>query len=124
VLQQSAQTLFEEAQTVGPSVANPSGGAGGKLPIETGFLRSSFAVSFDGMPSGPSRGVPKMIYAYDDSQVTLKLAGVEVGKTIYAGWCADYAIFAEERYGFCRSAGANWQQIVSAATDRAKALYP
>ena len=92
--------------------------------MDSGFLRASMAVSFDGMPSGPNRGDPKTAYAYDDAQVTLKLAGVEVGKTIYAGWCADYALFAEERYGFCRSAAANWQTIVSGTIDKAKALYP
>jgi len=96
--------LFDEAQTVGPSVKNPSNGAGGKLPVDTGYLRYSFDVSFNGMPSGPGRGDPKATYAYDPSKITLKLADVEVGKTIYAGWVADYAIYSEERYGFCRSA--------------------
>lgn len=56
--------------------------------------------------------------------MTLKLAGVEVGKTIYAGWTADYAIYSEERYGFCRSAAQNWQNHVSAAIADAKAQYP
>lgn len=124
VLQESAARLIEDAQTVGPSVKNPSNGAGGKMPVDTGFLRASMAVSFDGMPSGPNRGDPKQAYAYDDAQVTLKLAGVEVGKTIYAGWTADYAIYAEERYGFCRSAAQNWQNHVSAAIADAKAQYP
>jgi len=94
------------------------------MPVDTGFLRASMAVSFDGMPSGPSRGDQKTAYAYDDAQVTLKLAGVEVGKTIYAGWTAEYAIYSEERYGFCRSAAQNWQNHVSAAIADAKAQYP
>ena len=55
VVQESTQRLIEQANTVGPSVANPTGGAGGKMPIDTGFLRASMAVSFDGMPAGPSR---------------------------------------------------------------------
>jgi len=124
VLQESTSRLIEEAQTVGPSVKNPSNGAGGKMPDDTGFLRASMAISFDGMPAGPSRGDAKQAYAYDDNQVTLKLAGVEVGKTIYAGWTAEYAPYAEERYGFCRSAAMNWQSIVSQTIDDAKAKYP
>lgn len=124
VLRQSTQSLIDDAQTVGPSVENPSGGAGGKMPIATGFLRASMAISLDGMPSGPSRGDANSAYSYDDSAVTLKLAGVEVGKTIYAGWCAEYAPYVEERYGFCRSAAQNWQSHVNAAIAQAKSEFP
>jgi hypothetical protein len=124
VLRQATQNLIDDAQTVGPSVENPSGGAGGKMPVDTGFLRASMSISLDGMPSGPGRGDPKQSYGYDDSAVTLKLAGVEVGRTIYAGWCANYAPYVEERYGFCRSAAQNWQSHVDAAIAEAKAKYP
>lgn len=124
VLKESTQRLIEQAQTVGPSVENPASGAGGKMPVATGFLRASMAISFDGMPSGPSRGDGKQAYSYDDADVTLKLAGVEVGKKIYAGWTANYAVFAEERYGFCRSAAQNWQQIVDQTVADAKAQFP
>lgn len=123
VLRDSTQRLIEQAQTVGPSVKNPFGGAGGKMPIATGFLRASMAVSFDGMPSGPGRGDPSGSYSADESQVTLKLAGVEIGKTIYAGWTANYAVFVEEKYGFMRSAAQNWQAIVDDAAREAQARF-
>lgn len=121
VLQQSTQELISEAQRVGPSVENPTGGEGGKMPIATGFLRASMAISFDGMPTGPDRGEGKAPFSYNDSEVTLRLAGVEVGKTIYAGWTARYAKYVEERYGFMRSAAQNWQAIVDRVTAKAKA---
>lgn len=94
------------------------------MPVDTGYLWSSIGVSYDGMPSGPGRGDPKQTYSYDETQIVLKLAEVEVGKTIYVGWVANYAIFAEERYGFCRSAAMNWQGHVNNAIEKAKALYP
>lgn len=120
VLHDSAADLISEAQRVGPSVKAPTGGEGGRMPVDTGFLRASMAVSFDGMPAGPSKG-EAAAYTYDEDGVTLKLAGVEVGKTIYAGWTAEYAPFMEERYGFMRSAAMNWQGIVDNVTARLKA---
>lgn len=122
VLRESAQRLITEAQTVGPSVANPDGGAGGKLPVDTGFLRASMAVSFNGMPTGPSSG-EGAAYQFDDRAVTLTLAGAEVGKTIYAGWTATHAPFMEEKYGFMRSAAMNWQIIVDDVAREAKARF-
>lgn len=123
VLRESTQRLIDQSQTVGPSVKNPSGGEGGKMPVDTGFLRASMAVSFDGMPSGPGRGDADSTYQTDGQAVTLKLAGVEVGKTIYAGWVANYAVFMEERYGFMRSAAMNWQMIVDEVTKETKARF-
>lgn len=122
VVQESTQRLIEQANTVGPSVANPTGGAGGKMPVDTGFLRASMAVSFDGMPAGPSRGGPKTAYPYD-SEYVLQLTNFTPGRTIYAGWTAEYAIFAEERYGFMRSAAMNWQQIVDEVAGESKARF-
>jgi hypothetical protein len=123
VLRESTQRLIEEANTVGPSVNAPGGGAGGKMPVDTGFLRASMAVSFNGMPVGPSRNDGKTVL-YDGSEVTLKLAGVKLGKTIYAGWTAEYAIYMEERYGFMRSAAQNWQPIVTQVITEAKERFP
>lgn len=124
IIQESAHSLIEQAQTVGPSVANPSGGAGGRMPVDTNFLRASMAVSFDGMPVGPSKGDPKTAYQYDEAAVTLMIARYELGQTIYAGWTAAYSVFPEEKYGFCRGAAQNWQSIVSQVVQEAKANYP
>jgi hypothetical protein len=123
VLRQSAQELFQEAQTVGPSVANPSGGEGGRLPVDTGFMRSSFGVSIGSMPAGPTSGSPNQTYRYDAGGVTLKLAGAELGDTICGGWAAQYAQFMEMRYGFMRSAAQNWPSIVNSVAQRAIARY-
>lgn len=124
IFQESAQRVIEQAQTPGPSVANPGTAAGGRMPIDTGFLRASMAVSFDGMPGGPSRGDPKSAYSYDNSEVTLVLARFKAGMTIYGGWTAEYAPFAEERYAFMRGAAQNWQSIVTTVTQEAQERFP
>ena len=119
---ESAQRLFDEALTVGPSVANPDGGEGGKHPVDTGFLRSSFQVNIGSMPAGPSRGAPGGSYAAPD--YTMKLTGFSVGQTIYGGWTAEYSAVMEHRYGFMRSAAMNWQDIVTAACRDAQVRFP
>ena len=123
IVRESAQRVFNEANIVGPSVANPGGGEGGKMPVDTGFLRASFVVDIGSMPAGPSRGAPGGSYAADTSY-TLKLKGMKLGDTVYGGWSAQYAVYMEHRYGFMRSAAQNWQPIVAAVVQEAKARFP
>jgi hypothetical protein len=120
VFRESAQRLIAEAQTVGPSVANPGGGEGGKMPVDDGFLRASGQASLTGWPSGPSRpedGLGSMDYA-------ITIAGARIGQTVYFGWTAEYAPFMEQRYGFIRSAAQYWQSIVSGVVREAMARFP
>lgn len=124
VLRESAQRVIDQAQTVGPSVASPTGGSGGRMPVDTGFLRASMAVSFTGMPTGPSRNEGGTSVTYDGHDVTLVLARATPGQTIYAGWTAEYAPMMEERYGFMRGAAQNWQPIVRQVVNEAKARFP
>ncbi len=112
VFQEAAQRVIAEAQTVQ--------GAGGKLPIDTGFLRASGQASLTGWPTGPSRQ-DEQPGAFD---YTLVIAGAKIGSVIYWGWTAEYAPFMEERYGFSRSAAQNWQNIVSDVVREAMSRYP
>lgn len=121
VVLESADRLFAQANTVGPSVANPSGGEGGRMPVDTGFLRSSFSVSFNSMPTGPSRGAPDGSYAA--AEYTMQLAGFTPGVTIYGGWTASYAGKMEHRYGFARGAAQNWPLIVRQVVADAKSRF-
>lgn len=104
VIKGSLQDLVIEANT---PVAK-----GGKMRVDTGFLRASGHMSLTGMPSGPSRGDDKETYAPSDSNVALTLAGVEAGQTVYFGWTAAYAAARESKDGFLESALQNWQKIV------------
>jgi len=100
VVKQSAQEVFSIAQT--PKAQ------GGRMPVDTGFLRNSLIASLNGSTVGGGA----------DAYV-LAVAGAELGDTIFAGWTASYARFME--YGtsktpanfFMLSAAQQWQAIVA-----------
>ena len=111
VVRQSIQDVINEAQLVGPSKANPAGGKGGRMPVDTGFLRASGRSSLTGMPSGPTIGRDRkpgetgVIYPSEDDYntsgfVRTTLAKMGIGDTFYFGWSADYANKMETYYGF------------------------
>lgn len=114
VFRESTQRVGEEANTTVHE--------GGKLPIDTGFLRSSYAVSMNGMPLGlgepPSRDAT---YRFDSGAVDLVINNAEIGDTIFGGWTARYARVQEERNGFQRSAAQRWPQIVNVVVGEVKA---
>jgi hypothetical protein len=100
VIKQSAQEVFSIAQT--PKAQ------GGRMPVDTGFLRNSLVSELNGATVGKGSD------AY-----TLAIAGADVGDVIFAGWTANYARFME--YGTSRtpgnfymlSAAQQWQAIVA-----------
>ncbi len=113
----SVQALVNQAQT---PVAK-----GGKMRVDTGFLRASGQMSLTGMPSGPVRGDDDAKkHQYDDGN---KVVSVEIlnnfkaGDTIFFGWTANYAIYREAYDGFLSSAIQNWQSIVNAEIAKLKA---
>lgn len=107
---QSTEDLINQAQT---PVAK-----GGKMRVDTGFLRASGQMSLTGMPSGPSRGEVdedgnKKKYSAKQFSATATLANFQLGETIYFGWTAEYAKYREAFDGFLFSALQNWQSIVN-----------
>lgn len=100
VVKQSAQEVFSIAQT--PKAQ------GGRMPVDTGFLRSSLIASLNGSTVGSG----------SDAYV-MAVAGAELGDVIFAGWTAKYARFQE--YGTSRMPGnfymlgaaQQWQAIVA-----------
>lgn len=105
VVRESVQRTVDEAQT---PVAK-----GGKMRVDTGFLRASGQMSLSGMPSGPVRGDAEQRYEYSDASVITTLASVEPGKTIYFGWTANYAKYREAYDGFLGAAVQNWPSTVA-----------
>ena len=110
--------LINEAQT--------PVGKGGKMPVDTGFLRSSGLSNINSLPAGPSQKVLTTPLAYpspDDytvtGKVTVDLARLTINDKFYFGWTAEYANAMEVRYGFVGSAVQNWQSHV---TKRAEEL--
>jgi len=116
IFRESAQRLVEEVQT--PQAQ------GGRLPVDTGFLRASFRISLDGMPFGQNRNPGKQPFGYNPGEVSVRIAGAEVGDTIWGGWTAEYAPHMENRYAFLRMGAQNWGGIVRQVVAEAKARYP
>ncbi|KAF1016181.1 MAG: hypothetical protein GAK31_01670 [Stenotrophomonas maltophilia] len=115
----SAQQLMEEANT-------PEG-RGGKMPVDTGFLRNSVGASTEGPPE--SGGEPP----------ELVFLGLQVGQAVWAGWTAKYAMrmehgfygedskgrtYAQAGKGFVRAAAQNWAFIVEAVAKQVKDQIP
>jgi hypothetical protein len=100
IIRQSAQEVIEDAQT---PVAQ-----GGRMPVDTGFLRNSLVSGRDGS-FGPS----------DASSYVLALATMELGDVLRFGWSAEYAVHVE--YGargrsgrfFVGVAAARWPEVVN-----------
>lgn len=100
VIKQSAQEVFSIAQT--PKAM------GGRMPVDTGFLRNSLIAELNGGTVGGGA----------DAYV-MAIAGMDLGDTVFAGWTANYARHME--YGTSRVAGnfymlsaaQQWQAIVA-----------
>lgn len=107
VAQESTQRLIHATQV--PKAK------GGKMPIDTGFLRASGRLSLSGVPSGPVRGRDRKegeegtIYPSPDS---VQIGGFKIGMTMFWGWTAVYARRQELYNGFLSSNIRQWQKIV------------
>jgi hypothetical protein len=128
VFREAAQRVIELMQKVGPSVANPDGGEGGNMPVDTGFLRASLLATLNS-PSDAIRFKPDNVdaFSYSDGAVSLVILGAQIGDTIYAVYTANYARFVEygangrAGYAFVRLAAQNWQQVVDEVARDAQA---
>lgn len=100
--------------------ANTPEGQGGRMRVDTGFLRNSLAASLNGIPVGPSEQGEAQ---GDPEAIALVLAGFDLGDTIVAGWTANYARPREVLDGFMESAVQKWQFYVDkAAADAARRI--
>jgi len=110
IVKQSVQDLIEFVQL-------PTG-KGGRMRIDTGFLRSTGQASLTGMPTGPSRPTSDEKVFYDDGSgevpdtVILTIVRFKLGDRIWFGWTANYAKYREGHDAFLRLGVQNWQAIV------------
>ena len=110
--------VAESAQRIIGIMQTPVG-AGGNMPILTGFLRASLQVTI-GAPIPASRARPEgETFAYDDQSFALTIAGMPLGETIFAAYGANYAGHVEygtskmQGRGFVRLAAMQWPVIVA-----------
>lgn len=113
VAKQSAQDVVEDMQK--PRAK------GGRMRVDTGYLRNSLEASGSSMPAvnasaGPADGAT---YSYSGSDITAFIAGMKLGSVGYFGYTASYA--AAREYGangqapdaFVRGAAQKWQTFVN-----------
>ena len=95
--------------------------SGGKLPVITGFLRSSIAAALGTIPSGPVKGDPNKRYPAGTIGAEL-IRWNPAEAPIYIGWSAIYARKIEYQTGFLRSATQRWDSFVNESALRAQRL--
>lgn len=116
VWKESTQRLIEEIQT---PVAK-----GGRMRVDTGFLRATGQASLTGLPTGPTRAEDAAKTFHDVPDTTIvTIAKANFGGKIFFGWTANYAKYREYYDGFLRLGVQNWPQIVAGVIKDAKARF-
>ena len=98
--------------------ANTPKAKGGRLPVKTGFLRSTASAAVNQRPIGPTKGEKNRTYTTDANQVTQALLQLKFGNIFYYGWTAEYARVQEVRNGFLEGAIMKWQSFVDKAVGK------
>ncbi len=117
VFRQASQEVIETMQT--------PVGAGGNMPVDTGFLRSSLQVGINTEPVAAALGNPNPEGSFTYA-ASLAIAGAEVGDTVVASYSAKYAPAVEYGSGkrqprrFVALAAAQWPSIVNRVAERLK----
>ena len=102
----AAQDIAREMQT--PSAK------GGKMRVDTSYLRNSFSADINKTPSGNGNS------AYTSGPISIVINRAKIGDSVVFGWNTNYAVYMEARYSFVRHAAQNWQQIVNKAAKKVK----
>lgn len=110
VFRESLQRVIADAQT--PAAK------GGRMRVDTGFLRNSGQPSLDGLPVGPSRNTGSG--PGEPADVALVLAKLQPGAPFWFGWTAAYARPREYKDGFLRMAVMKWQRTVAEVAREAR----
>lgn len=111
VARDAIATTVEDAET---PVAK-----GGRMRVDTGFLRSSGAAALNEIPSGPTKGRKRSqgesgeFYTRDGTSLNIALAQMKIGDTVFYGWTAKYAKIRETYDGFLETALQKWQNTVN-----------
>lgn len=81
------------------------------VPVDTGFLRSSLRASTTAMPAMSLDNPGAGAFNLDAGEITLVIAGADIGDTIYLGYTANYGAFVH--WGANGKAGRPWVAMVA-----------
>ena len=111
VIKDSIQDLVKEA--------TKSEEYGGKMHVDTGFLRSTGTGAINQIPRGPDQGRKRnpgetgVIYHSDPvGSIQGLLPKLKIGDTFYYGWTAHYASIREMYDNFLKSASQKWSYFI------------
>lgn len=79
------------------------------VPVDTGFLRASLRASTTAMPVMALENPGA--FNIDAGEITLVIAGADIGDTIYLGYTANYGAFVH--YGANGRPGRPWVDMVA-----------
>jgi hypothetical protein len=108
----------EASQELAIAANNPVGN-GGRMRVDTGFLRNSIVASLNQIPSGPD--VKPDNYSkigWEPTEVATTINRMKPDDTLYIGWSAEYAAYRENQDFFARTAAQNWSKYVDDAVLR------
>jgi len=102
---------------------------GGRMRVDTGFLRASIQAGLGTMPSGPTTNV-----SGDGFAPGIQVAGAPVSTVLlrwnptiniplFVGWTAEYARARESKDGYLRGAVEKWDVAVAKAALAARAGF-
>ena len=126
-LERADLVLKYAAQDLSEDVTKPIY-EGGRMRVDTGFLRASFRATLD-VPILTAIEKPDGEYfAFDSAAIGLTINRMTMGQTLYLTFTANYARHRE--YGargqapdaFVRTYTADWQGYVNRAAERVKKL--
>lgn len=112
----TAEVLRVSVATAAEVVSRPQE-EGGRLPVVTGNLRRSLAISTIGPPAA-LWGKKE----FDDNSAGIEavIDSIQVGQTVWLGFQAIYAKKVELDHGFVQMTAQNWPQIVAASVAAVK----
>lgn len=118
VIKQAIQDVVEDAEV--PRAV------GGRMRVDTGFLRNSIVAAIGKLPVGPSEGPRKTAAGVEwrdpigegSSSVMSVLAQWRFDQPLYVGWSANYAEYREQYDGFMQGAVQRWPEFINSAIRR------
>lgn len=101
---------------------------GGRMRVDTGFLRWSALGSLNKIPSGQSEPRKRNVgelgvfseYRKFGQEINPLLAKMKIGDIFYFGWTAKYARYREVYDGFLDVGVQKWSQFVDSAIRKVK----
>jgi len=104
------------------NIAQTPTAKGGRMRVDTGFLRASGGAALNQRPSGPTSADDAVSGGSQTGEpLAVALAKMQPGDALYWGWTANYALPREFKDGFARGAAEQWERIVDSKAAQAKA---